>query len=158
MLLWCAIFLHGALAAQSWNAEEQQKIRQDCMKEASSALIPGAANDYCDCYLSSFLQHYPDRSTAVQDSVLIRISDACMEMVKYRYPGGPFIERWTEDSRSAFVSSCKRKLSGTKVNADNYCNCMLEKVIAIQPDPRLVQSIEQLILDQFALECLGKTK
>lgn len=141
---------------QSWTDADKKQLKEDCMKDAVKALIPGAANDYCSCYVEGFLSRFPLKTTPVSDTALMVIANRCIEEVKYRYPGGPFIDRWNDPAKASFISGCKQKLLNVKMDADAYCQCMLVKVMEVQPDPRLVNAIDPLILDKIASACLGR--
>lgn len=151
-----ALQVHFSLAQnEKWTTEDSLKLSSDCIQTAQTFFIPGAAADYCSCYLDLFFQNHPGPGSSVSDSMLVQYSETCIVEVKHRYPGGPFIESWNEDSKASFIAGCKRTLNGSSVNAELYCPCMLEKLMKFQPDPRLVNMVEQSVLDKFASECLS---
>lgn len=64
---------------------------------------------------------------------------------------------WNEEEKSAFITNCKAgaEQSMSSEMADDYCTCMLDKVMKAYPTPNdaLQLSMEQAM--EWAQECLS---
>ncbi|MBN2681079.1 MAG: hypothetical protein JXR58_01100 [Bacteroidales bacterium] len=70
--------------------------------------------------------------------------------------------KWSKVEREAFMSTCVEGLAGTPdIDAEDYCNCMLEKLEDKFPNAIEAQNIDELQLQEWAVDCLqddGKKK
>lgn len=64
---------------------------------------------------------------------------------------------WSDAEKDNFVNTCVSKATssmGEKL-ATNYCNCMLEKIETLFPDPNQAGDLSETKMTQMARECLN---
>jgi len=61
---------------------------------------------------------------------------------------------WPKNEKEAFISECKSNMNEPTVDADDYCSCMLDKVMEeyATPNDALKMNMEWLL--EKAQECL----
>lgn len=63
---------------------------------------------------------------------------------------------WTKEQKDKFLDSCiGRAGANSEINAEEYCGCMLDKVIEKYPDPKDVNKVDEKWMQEEAAKCLG---
>lgn len=64
---------------------------------------------------------------------------------------------WTQLAKDEFLNSCIEKAGeDPNVNGEEYCNCMLDKMIEKYPNPADVAQLDMEWMQKEAMKCLGQ--
>jgi hypothetical protein len=65
--------------------------------------------------------------------------------------------KWTEKDKMEFLETCVSEASvNTAIDAETYCDCMLEKIMVKYPDPKDSDKVTMLEVMEWAEDCLAK--
>lgn len=140
-----------------WTAEGKEKLRKQCHGSAATSFNKEAAAFYCDCLMEKMVNGFSSEKEAASASQpeIDSLSKQCVdELVKNKEKNTMYGAWWSAEIRRQFDASCREKLKGSSVNADIYCPCALEEMIALFPDPLKVTNIKDSELFAIAQKCL----
>jgi len=145
-ILLITIFSLG-LSAQSWESENKNGFIDSCVGEASSAMGENGAIQYCACMLDKIMNVYSDPGEAdnMTTDEIMPMATECVETLGV----------WEDPIKNEFLKSCidtgKEDLGEER--ATTYCNCMLNKLSVLFPDPDKYEMTEGE-LQALAATCL----
>ncbi len=141
--------------AHSWTETDMISFQSNCIGFLENEGVANPSN-YCDCLLESSLLKYPDVEEAMEleqhEIVSMFENSDCIDellLVKIEQP-------WTEESEELFMKSCqdsKKSQGSTGEQALEYCDCALEEVKLIIPNPQHVISLTEEELERVFNKC-----
>ena len=146
----------------SWSKKFRDKLTQECITKVSQKLSATEAFRYCNCLTEKVEAKYPD-----EDEVQSNLSQADIESMKPDCLALTSVQNdrsaansqgWTAEDQREWMNNCTPDAGKTlgAAAANNYCDCMMRKLIKEYPDPKDIGSVSQTHLNALASDCLGK--
>ena len=145
----------GMEALQTWSDEDKNRFNSNCIGFLEGEGVTDAEK-YCNCLLKSSIEKYPDVQKALEleqtEIVSLFEESKCIDellLVKIEHP-------WTEEAEVLFLEHCQegKKSQGiSDEDAEMYCNCALDEVRTIIPNPQHVISLTEEELAQIFNKC-----
>ena len=139
----------------SWTQEEKAVFSANCEALLKSEGVENP-KDYCDCLLEVTMTNHPDPFTATEltqnEIVAMFEASECLDdilLIKLEDP-------WTEEVEAIFLEHCKKaqiESGKSQEEADSYCDCALDQIKIIIPNPQHVMSLTEEELQQILSEC-----
>ena len=134
--------------------ELKDKVYLKCLSEARKTMSEGASRYYCTCYSDQVYEQYANAHRIPSEDTLKSYADSCIVKTKETYLEKTFLMVWDPYYQNSFLESCISTLKGSSIDAEVYCNCALEKIMILYPDPQAVYTIPEEVMDKIAIECL----
>jgi hypothetical protein len=145
----------GDVDAHQWTEKNKLEFERNCVGFLEKEGVTDA-KEYCDCLLASSIEAYPDPEVAFEleqnDIVALFEQSECIDdllLVKIEDP-------WTEEVEQIFLEHCKKaqKEKGVEdADATSYCDCSLEQIKQILPNPHHVMSLTEEELTSILEKC-----
>lgn len=134
----------------------QERIYEKCLPAARKTMSEGASRYYCNCYADSVNRFYAAEKYIPQKDTLKSVADSCLGKTQSVYQEKTFEMRWNEESKNKFLVSCENELEGSTVNALIYCNCVLDKIMAVYSDPQQFYHLSAEEKNTISSECIDQ--
>ncbi len=152
-LIFISWIYNAPIKGDGWSQTEQKAFMKSCTAELKNT--PSIdAEGYCGCMLKKIMKKYPDPSDAVNidKKWMEKEATKCLGVKSKKKKPAP----WSQGEQDAFLNSCISEASKNEgINANEYCNCMLDKIMDKYPDPAKVGDIDQDWMTKEAAKCLG---
>ena len=139
----------------SWSKQSMEEFESNCVRILEKEGVSNAKK-YCDCLLESSMESYPDAEVAMEleqhEIVQLFENSKCLDdilLIKLEDP-------WTAEVETLFVKHCLEAQLGQDVaeaEANAYCDCALEEIKKIVPNPHQVISLTEEELEQVLQKC-----
>ena len=138
-----------------WTDADKKAFEKNCVGflKASSVEKP---DSYCDCLLTSVIKKYPIPQDAInlnqKELALFFEKSACIDdilLVK-------IISPWNDETEQLFLKECMAKANknyDSEEKTKNYCDCALEEIKKIIPNPQHVLSLTEDELNSILDKC-----
>ena len=146
---------YGAESLQTWSEEGKNRFNSNCVGFLEREGVADAEK-YCDCLLQSSMEEYPDIQEAMEleqtEIVTLFEQSRCIDellLVKIEDP-------WTGEAEDLFLEHCqegKRQQGMSEEDAQKYCDCALDEVRLLIPNPHHVISLTEEELAQIFNKC-----
>lgn len=150
--------------AGNWSKEYRNKVIKDCIDKASKKLSVSDAFSYCDCMSKKVEAKYPDENEVeLSKEDIETMKSGCLpsnstQGNQTNESNAGDAKAWSVDDQREFIDNCiptaDRSL-GTS-GANNYCDCLLKKLMQEYPDSKNVDKATKSHLSILAAGCLGK--
>lgn len=147
--------LNSFLFAQDPYKEKRDRFYDLCLQEARTTMNEGPARQYCHCYVEFVFNMIIANKKIPADSTLKHQADTCRENAIKVYGELTFHQKWDEKKQKDFLSACENKLKGSSINS-SYCQCTLDRLMQLYPDPQQVLGLPEDELDKISADCLLK--
>ncbi len=144
-----------AAVEHQWSDKDKLEFERNCIGILEQEGVTNA-KEYCDCLLDASVSNYPDPAVATEleqnDIVKLFEESNCLDdilLIKLEDP-------WTEEVEKLFVEHCQTAQSEQGVSdseAKAYCDCALQEIKEIVPNPHHVISLTQEELDHVLEKC-----
>lgn len=145
-------------SAHEWTEKDQQVFTKNCVGLLEIEGVDNA-EDYCSCLLETSMREYPDPEEAMEleQSHIVEMfeNSECIDdllIVKIEDP-------WTEEAEALFVKECLTAQTAQGIDentASGYCDCALNEIREIIPNPQHVISMTQEEMQHIIDTCSGK--
>lgn len=143
------------IVESKWSAEEIEQFKSDCQQLASE-LHDDGEEIYCDCLFADVNKQFPDHNDTHDLSQtewikLIVNSDCHDDKFTKDYGSG-----WDEASSQAYLEGCRTAKMADGVSeseAESFCNCTLEKVKSLIPNPQFSTEVSEEELSEILASC-----
>jgi hypothetical protein len=166
-----------------WPSSDKDEFVDECVKNAANQLNTADAITYCRCMQQAIEQKYPDsKNLNLTEAETQTLATACV--LKHNLkpnqntgnsgntpdpniggtpPTNPAYNRgdddatpWTTYERQVFLDNCAPKLvqSMGATRAQNYCECMLQKIMIMAPNAQDADKISKSTMQQWGRDCL----
>ena len=149
-----------------WSKEFLSKNLKDCISKAGNTMAAADAYSYCDCMMNKIQKKYPkenDAGTKFTKEELAVFRNACLpspitQNNKKSKPVNSVAVTWSAADQTQFMDNCRPRV--IKVlgagGANNYCDCIMKKLIQEYPDSKEVDKVSEAHLKKLASDCLGR--
>lgn len=144
-----------AAIEHQWSDKDKLEFERNCVGILEQEGVSNA-KEYCDCLLDASVSNYPNPAVATEleqnDIVKLFEESNCLDdilLIKLEDP-------WTEEVEKLFVEHCQkaqREQGVTDDEAQTYCDCALQEIKEIVPNPHHVISLTQEELDHVLEKC-----
>ena len=146
----------------SWSKKFRDKFTQECITKVSESVSEAEALRYCSCLTEKVEAKYPDedevQSSLSQEDIESMKPD-CLALTSVQNSGSAVNSKgWSAQDQRDWMNNCvpgADKALGTSA-ANNYCDCMMRKLMKDYPDAKDIGSVSQSHLNALASGCLGK--
>jgi hypothetical protein len=146
----------------SWSKKFRDKLKQECITKVSETVSEGEAARYCNCLNEKIESKYPD-----EDEVQSNLSQADIDSIKPDCLALTSVKNdrsanntqgWSVEDQRGWMDNCTPGAGKTlgAAAANNYCDCMMRKLMKEYPDSKDIGSVSQSHLNALASGCLGK--
>lgn len=154
------------IKSSGWSKEFLTKNLKDCISKAGNSMAATDAYVYCDCMMDKIQKKYPDENdaeTKFTKEELAVIRRACLPAAVNKTgekskSGSSAAVTWSAADQKQFMDNCRPgvvKVLGTG-GANNYCDCIMKKLMQEYPDSREVDNVSEAHVKQLASDCLGR--
>ena len=149
----------------NWSKDYRNKVIKDCIDKASKKLSVSDAFSYCDCMAKKVEAKYPDENEVeLSKEDIDSMKTGCLPSnpAQGNQPGQSNdqddTKGWSDADKSEFMDNCiptaNRSLGPN--GANDYCDCLLKKLMQEYPDSKNVDKATKAHLSILAAGCLGK--
>ena len=146
----------------SWSKKFRDKLTQECITKVSETVSATEAFRYCNCLTIKVEAKYPD-----EDEVQSNLSQADIESMKPDCLALTSVQNdrsagnspgWSAEDQREWMDNCTPEAGKTlgRAAANDYCDCVMKKMMKEYPDAKDVGSVSQTHLNALASDCLGK--
>jgi len=143
------------MVVHQWTEKNQLEFERNCIGFLEKEGVSDT-KVYCDCLLASSIEAYPDPEVAFEleqnDIVVLFEQSKCIDdllLIKIEDP-------WTQEVEQMFIEHCNKaqKDKGAEdAAATSYCDCALEEIKQIVPNPHHVMSLTEEELKSILEKC-----
>ena len=145
--------------AQTWSDEGKATFIKSCMADTIDGISRENHFLYCESIMGELITLYPDESTVGEIT-----EEQMNELARKHFGQALEIDQkeasedlnptvWTDYVKKAFTINCRMNLMDYYVNSADYCNCTLEKIMKLSPNPQNLEKINQKKLLTIANDC-----
>ena len=142
-------------STHQWTEKNKLDFEKNCVVFLQKEGVENP-KPYCDCLLQSSLESYPDPEVAMEleheHIAELFINSKCLDdllLIKIEDP-------WTDEVEQVFLEHCRKGQQSkgvTEENANKYCDCALEEIKKIIPNPQHVISLTEEELQHILAKC-----
>jgi len=151
--------------SNSWSNSDIRSFNEQCLTTVNNN--EEIAKSFCPCLLEKFQNKYSslaemDRKASEEEGK--SVAEECMALIKGNNDNNTNVSRgWPQSEKDAFISNCvtnaMAKGNGRSL-AQNYCDCMLNKMETLFPDindaARLTdEDLESPAMKKMISDCKG---
>lgn len=156
---------NAVMKGAGWSNEFLTKNLKDCISKAEKSMAASDAYIYCDCMMDNIQKKYHeenDLETKFTQEELVVIRSACLpaavnKNAQKSNPGSATKVVWSAADQKQFMDNCRPgviKVLGA--GGDNYCDCIMKKLMQEYPDPKEVDKVSEAHLKKLASDCSGR--
>ena len=118
-------------------------------------MTDNASRYYCECVVAELVRSFPDPyDTLITELEIERISDSCIVKTTGNFGDLTYKMNWDEQSKNSFLQSCRESMPEVpEAEVNEYCSCVLSKVIISYPDPQFISRIDEEEIEKIMKEC-----
>jgi hypothetical protein len=130
-----------------WKEEDKLTFLKSCIEESEVKVGKETATKNCKCALRKIIEICPDPSDVdkIAQEEFIEIVTGCINEAE-----------WDEEVQDVFLKTCIDGSKGSlgKDKAEEYCYCVLMKVMKKSPDPVKASEITEEEMSHMAADCM----
>ena len=152
------------IGAGNWSKEYRNKVMKDCIDKASEKLSVSDAFSYCDCMTKKAEAQYPDENEVdlskedIESMRSICLPSNTAQSIQPDQSNNPDAKGWSVADKREFMDNCIPTADGSlgTRGANDYCDCLLKKIIQDYPDPDDADKASKTYLNKLSSDCLRR--
>lgn len=155
---------NNANSSGSWSKQYRNNFIQDCIDKASENISASQAFKDCNCMTEKVEAKYPNETNVdekLSNEEIQAMKTECLNSSTTQTNKSDQSNKsagWSIYDQQEFIDNCMptvNKTLGTR-GANDYCDCMLKKLIQDYPDSKNVDKASKTYLNAIASDCLRR--
>lgn len=148
----------------AWSKEYRNTFIQDCIDKASENVSASQAFKDCNCMAEKVEAKYPNETNVdekLSNEEIQTMKTDCLSSSTTQTNNSDQSNKstgWSVYDQREFIDNCIPTVNKTldTMGANDYCDCMLKKLIQDYPDSKDVDKASKTYLNALASDCLRR--